>query len=158
MKVDAQIEEKCRRIISYLQGYSCPKLYCKTWTEKSEPTANTEQFYAEYGARLKNFHSSSNVLCICPSLFETNLNKAKYSIYEKLLTVLNVAGIQFSATLKALVLGNLFKLYRLVVTISREVCHLGIKMKKDMTIVIFFSLSPMANCPCECDGKSNKLE
>ena len=27
MKVDAQIEEKCRRTISYLQGYSCPKLY-----------------------------------------------------------------------------------------------------------------------------------
>ena len=26
VKVDAQIEENCRRTISYLQGYSCPKL------------------------------------------------------------------------------------------------------------------------------------
>ena len=30
-------------------------------------------------------------------------------------------------------------------------------MKKNMrTIVLFFSLSPMANCPCECDGKANE--
>ena len=29
VKVDAQIEEECRRTTSYLQGYSCPKLHCK---------------------------------------------------------------------------------------------------------------------------------
>ena len=55
-----------------------------------------EQLYAECGARLKNFYSSS-FLCICPSLFETDLNKAKYSIYEKLLTVFSVAGFCFEA-------------------------------------------------------------
>ena len=27
-----------------------------------------------------------------------------------------------------------------------------------MIIVLFFLLSPIANCPCECDGKFNKLE
>ena len=37
---------------------------------------------------------------------------------------------------------------------SSEVYHLGIKTKTNMTIVLFFSLSPTANCPCECDGKS----
>ena len=29
VKVDAQIEEECRRTTSYLQGYPCPKLHCK---------------------------------------------------------------------------------------------------------------------------------
>ena len=53
-----------------------------------------EQLYAECGARLKNFHSSS-LLWICLSLFETDLNKAKYSIYEKLSTVFSVAGFCF---------------------------------------------------------------
>ena len=43
---------------------------------------------------LKNFYSS-NLLCICPSLLETNLNKAKYSIYEKLSRVFSVAGSRF---------------------------------------------------------------
>ena len=56
----------------------------------------------------------------------------------------------FSAAMKTLVFGNLFKLFRLAITFAREVYHLGIKMK----IVLFFSLSPTANCPCECDGKS----
>ena len=67
-------------------------------------------------------------------------------------------NIHFSAALKVLVLGNLFKLLRLVTTFSRKVCHLEIKRKKILTIVVFFSLSPMATCPCDCDGKSNKLE
>ena len=38
--------------------------------------------------------------------------------------------VHFSAALKALVLGNLFKVFRLDITFAREVCHLGIKMKK----------------------------
>ena len=46
------------------------------------------------GAGLKNFHSL-HLLCICPSLFETYLNKAKYSMYEKLSKVLRVAGFHF---------------------------------------------------------------
>ena len=32
--------------------------------------------------------------------------------------------------------------------------HLGTKTKKNMVIVLLFSLSPMANCLCECGGKS----
>ena len=32
---------------------------------------------------------------------------------------------------------------------------LGNKDEENMTIVLFLSLSPMAKCPCECDGKSN---
>ena len=38
--------------------------------------------------------------------------------------------VHFSAALKALVFGNLFKVFRLDITFAREVCHLGIKMKK----------------------------
>ena len=34
---------------------------------------------------------------------------------------------------------------------------LGTKTKKNMVIVLFFSLSPMANCLCECAGKSKIL-
>ena len=41
-----------------------------------------------------------------------------------------VVTVHFSAALKALVLGNLFKVFRLDITFAREVCHLGIKMKK----------------------------
>ena len=77
--------------------------------------------------------------------FETNLNKAKYSIYEKLSTVFSVACFRSeekSTALKALELGNLFELFRLVNTFAREVCHLGLNLKKNMTIVLFFSLSP----------------
>ena len=130
-----------------------------------------EQVYAERGARLKNFHSS-NLLCIWPSLFGTYLNKAKYSIYEKHLKVLKgrrfpfwgeikpptpeLLTVHFSAALKVLALGNLFKLFRLDITFAREVCCLD-KDEENMTIVLFFSLSPVANCPCECDGKSYKL-
>ena len=32
---------------------------------------------------------------VCPSLFETYLNKANYIIYEKLSRVLSVAGFRF---------------------------------------------------------------
>ena len=59
VKADAQIEAECRRTLSYLKGYSYPKLYCKKLNNQ-KPMANTvsttrEQFYAECGVRLKNF-------------------------------------------------------------------------------------------------------
>ena len=79
--------------------YSCQKLYSKktkwseTYVDITVPNTR-KQPYAEYGAKLKNFHSS-NLLCVCPSLFATNLDKAKYSIYEKLSTVFSVAGFRF---------------------------------------------------------------
>ena len=50
-----------------------------------------EQLYAKCVVILKNFYPS-NLLSICPSLFEINLNKTKYSIYEKLSRVLSVVG------------------------------------------------------------------
>ena len=174
MKVDVQIEENCPRTISWesilAQNFSCKKL------SNQKPTANTVRNTRRttlcwMGARLKNFHSS-NLLCICPSLFETYLNKANYIIYEKLLIGFSVAGfpfwgeirpptpvlltVHFSAALKALVLGNLFKVFRL----DRRTgsLPLGDKDEENMTIVLFFSLSPTAKWPCACDGKSNKFE
>ena len=67
--------------------------------------------------------------------------------------------VYFPAALKALVLGNLFNVCRLDITFAREVCHsCGDKDEENMTIVLFFSLSPTAKFPCECDGKSNKVE
>ena len=144
-----------------------------TLTDSFHFAIQKEQLYAECGARLKNFHSS-NLLCICLSLFKTNLNKAKYNIYEKLSTVFKrrmfwgqiklptpvLLNIHFQLHWKPSLycLGNLFKPFRLVITFAREVYYLEIKMKKNMTIVLFFALFPMANCPCESDGKSNKLQ
>ena len=45
MKVDARIEDNCRRTISFLQGYSCPKLQLQE-TEYSE-------IYGEYSSQYK---------------------------------------------------------------------------------------------------------
>ena len=69
----------------------------------------------------------------------------KYSVYEKLPRVFLhrrflfwreirpstpvLLTIHFSAAMKTLVFGNLFKLLRLASTFAREVYHLGIKMK-----------------------------
>ena len=50
-----------------------------------------EQLYVECAVILKNLYPS-NLLSICPSLFELNLSKTKYSIYEKLSRVLSVVG------------------------------------------------------------------
>ena len=70
-----------------------PKALLQKKLNNQKPTAilqfaiQEEQRNAECGARLKNFHPS-NLLCICLSLVVTNVKKAKYSIYEKLSTVL----------------------------------------------------------------------
>ena len=90
-----------------------------------------------HGVRLKNFYSS-NLLCICPSSLETNLNKPKYNICKKLSSVFSVAG-------------------------SR--CHhirtgslpLGDKddEKYDNRLILLIILK--ANCPCECDAKLKSL-
>ena len=37
----------------------------------------------------------SNLLCICPSLFETYLNKVNNIIYEKFSRVFSVTGFRF---------------------------------------------------------------
>ena len=44
--------------------------------------------------KIKNF-CLSNLLCICPSLFETYLNKANYITYKKLSRGFSVAGFRF---------------------------------------------------------------
>ena len=42
-----------------------------------------------------HLHVNSPLRCICPSLLGTNLNKAKYSVYEKLSRVFSVPGSRF---------------------------------------------------------------
>ena len=64
--------------------------------------------------------------------------------------------LYFEGLMKTLVIGNLFKPFRLAITFAREVYHLGIKMKTNMTIA-FFSLSPTANCPYECERDKYKV-
>ena len=86
VKDDTRIDVECRQTICYLKGYSYLKLYCKKQSNQ-KPRANIalqgEKLYAECAVILKNFYSA-NLRCICPSLSETNLKKAKYSVYEKL--------------------------------------------------------------------------
>ena len=43
VKVDALVVEECRRITTYLKGYSYPKLYCKK-LRNQKPKANTVSF------------------------------------------------------------------------------------------------------------------
>ena len=88
MKVDTQIEDNCRRTISYLQGYSCPKTsVTRNWLIRNlrriQFAIQEEQLYAECGTRYL-----SKLLCIFSSLFTKNLNKARYNIYGNLLPVL----------------------------------------------------------------------
>ena len=82
VNVEALVVEECRRTISYLKGYSYPKLYCKKLSNQ-KPTANTvsfltkkKQLYTACVLRVKNFYLS-NLLSICAFLYEANLNKAK---------------------------------------------------------------------------------
>ena len=53
VKVDAQIEEECRRTISYLKKYCYPKLYCKKREIKSlswiQLALQEEQLSAKWG-------------------------------------------------------------------------------------------------------------
>ena len=98
VKVDALIDEGCLQTISYLKGYSCLKLHCKKLSNQ-KLTANTVStlrttILSECVVILKSL-CSSNLLCICSSLLETNLNKAKYSLYEKLSRVFRVGGSRF---------------------------------------------------------------
>ena len=53
VKVHTQTEAKCRRTISYLQGYSCPKLHLQE-IERSET-------YSEYSLQCKKDNFMLNV-------------------------------------------------------------------------------------------------
>ena len=73
VKVDAKVKKECRRTICYLQGYSCPKLYCK----KLSNNAETYEFSSQY--KRNNFmlnagQGSSTLLYSRPSLFEPIFN------------------------------------------------------------------------------------
>ena len=100
-----------------------------------------EQLYAECGARLNNFYLSK-LLCIFPSLFTKNLNKAHIPVtstkisYQFLglkvpvlrrnkATNSSTSTDPFSAATKTLVLGNLFKFERFAITFARAFCHWG---------------------------------
>ena len=75
VNVDTQIEEEWRRTISPVcKGILAQSFTATKWVvrnlRRKQFAIQGEQLYAEWGARLKNFHSS-NLLCICLSLFET---------------------------------------------------------------------------------------
>ena len=135
VKVDAQIEEECRRTLSYLQGYSCPKLYCK----KLSTVRNTRRATWMRG-RLKEL-LFIKVAAFLPFSFwkdiSTKQNIASTEIAYLFLapkvpvlkrntdTISRTSTDPFSATTKTLVFGNLFKLVRFAITFPRAVCHWG---------------------------------
>ena len=78
VKVDTQIEEDCRQTISYLKGYSYLRLYCKKQSNQ-KLTANTvstlrRTILSWVRSDIRELLYSSNLLCIWPSLLDTNLN------------------------------------------------------------------------------------
>ena len=94
-----------------------------------KPKANTVSSTktAECGVRLKNF-CLSKVLCIFPlkhlRRIPSNFSYRRFSFWGKIKPPSLVRlAIHFSATVKTLVLGNLFKLFRFAVTeLAWEVC------------------------------------
>ena len=112
-----------------------------------------EQLYAECGANFR----SSNIFCICPSLFETpvltrqNIAWSTKNFQEFLASQVSVLWeeikpttpllltVHFLAVMKPLVFRNLFKLFGLDITFAREVCRLGIKMKKILQSSLSYS-------------------
>ena len=75
MKVDTQMEAKLPTEYLLSARVFLPQaLVAKIWKIRNlrriQFAVQEEQLNAECGARLKNFYSS-NLLCICPSLFET---------------------------------------------------------------------------------------
>ena len=73
VKVDAKIKKECRRTISYLQGYSCPKLYCKKLSNNAETYVFSSQ-YKRNNFMLNAEQDSSTLLYSSLSLsFRTNL-------------------------------------------------------------------------------------
>ena len=70
----------CRNQLSYHRTGHATIPVARNWLIRNlrriQFVIQEEQLYAECGARLKNF-CLSNLLCICPSVFETCLNKAR---------------------------------------------------------------------------------
>ena len=85
-----QIVENCRRTISFLQGYSKRKLYCKKLSNQ-KPTANTVRNARKTTLCWMQGKISTSIYqsyCIFVLLFSKNLSKARYSMYGNLLPVL----------------------------------------------------------------------
>ena len=89
VKFDSQIGENCRRTISYLRGYCCPKLQLQE-TEWSETYGEYSSQYKKNNFKLNagkmNEHLFIKVTMYLSFSFRKNLNKAGYSIYENLVT------------------------------------------------------------------------
>ena len=73
VKADAKIKKECRRTISYLQGYSCPKLYCKKLSNNAETYVFSSQ-YKRNNFMLNAEQDSSTLLYSSLSLLEPILN------------------------------------------------------------------------------------
>ena len=137
--------------MSYVQGYSCPKLQLQE-TEQSEK-------YGEYSSQYKknNFmlnagqdkrisiyqthfvfvplfskHTLTRQIIILSTKNSQEFLASKVSVLRRNKATNSTTSNRpfFSCTESPLVLGNLFKIFRLDITFAREVCHLGIKMKK----------------------------
>ena len=144
MKFDTQIEENYRRTISYLQGYSSTKLYCRKLGNQ-KPTANTVRNARRttlcwMRGKVKEQLSIKLTMYLPPSLLEkisTKQDIASTKIFYQFLaptvpflrknkaTNSSFSTDPFSAAMRTLVLGNLFKLVRFVITFARAVCHWG---------------------------------
>ena len=116
-----------------------------------------EQLYAECGTRLNNYYLSK-LLCIFPSLFTKNLNKARYNIYGNLLPVFStnvpvlrrnkatnsrILTYPFSAATKTFVLGIIYSSLKDLPSHSHGPFAIGDNEKnKRIAIFLHFSLSP----------------
>ena len=166
MKVHTQTEDKCRRTISYLKGYSCPKLHLQE-IERSET-------YGEYSLQCKKDNFMLNAghdkitsiyqsYCVFSLLFSQKIS-TKHDITSTEIcyqfsalkfpvsrrnkaTNSSTSTDRFSAATKTLVLGNLFKFERFPMTHSHGHFAIG-DNEKNKTIVIFSSsLSPSGKLP-----------
>ena len=123
-----------------------------------------EQLFAECGARWKNFYLSIEktyfvfvpffskpILTRQIILSRTTLKsfyRCRFPFWGEIKPPTPVLlTVHFSAALKALVLGNLFKVFRLDITFAREVCQLGIKMKKIWQSPYSFHYPQLQNAP-----------
>ena len=134
---------------------------------------NLAQLYTECGARLNN-PFLSKLLCIFPSLFAKNLNKARYNIYGNLLPVFSTKvpvlrrnkatnsstlTYPFSAATKTLVLGIIYSSLKDLPSHSHGPFAIGDNEKNKTIAYFFISVYPqVANFPCECPVKSKNLE
>ena len=151
MKVDAQIEEECRRTISFLRGSSYPKIYCKKLSNQ-KPTRRIQLALQEEFLFIKGYFEF--VL-----FFQKNLSKAKYSLSHQFLapkvpvlrrnkaptSVLIV--IHFSAVMKTLVLGYLFKLLRFAITFTSSFPLRIMRRITPLSYFLHFFKPQVANFP-----------